>query len=198
MEEWLRFMAQLAWAQHQAVTTLPPPPPLDSAQVTQAVGARAAPLAADRYRPGRLWQRGLSQILQHFAGSLLPDEATAVITTHVIADVERIGDEVAILDRGRLLLHAPLEELRDHVRQVEIEDGDGAADFGPHVAVLGRARQGTTSVAWIKHDGLSDDELCRRLGPKAVIRNVGLEALYLAIAEHRLEAKVEFAKEVVS
>jgi hypothetical protein len=25
-----------------------------------------------------------------------------------------------------------------------------------------------------------------------------LEALYLAIAEHRLEAKVEFAKEVVS
>ena len=30
-------------------------------------------------------------------------EATAIVTTHVIADVERIGDEVAIIDRGRLL-----------------------------------------------------------------------------------------------
>jgi FdhE protein len=79
MEDWLRFMAQLARAQHQAVTTLPPPPPLDSAELTQAVEARAAPLAADRYRPGRPWQRGLSQILQHFAGSLLPDQAKAVI-----------------------------------------------------------------------------------------------------------------------
>jgi FdhE protein len=90
MEEWLRFMAQLAWAQHKAVTTLPPAVPLDSAELTRAVEARAAPLAADRYRPDRLWQRGLLQILQRFADSVLPDQAKAVIADLEAWDAESI------------------------------------------------------------------------------------------------------------
>jgi FdhE protein len=90
MEEWLRFMAQLAWAQHEAVTTLPPAPPLDSAEIKRVVEARAAPLAPDRYSPDRLWQRGLAQILQHFAGSSLPDQAKAVIADLEAWDAEAI------------------------------------------------------------------------------------------------------------
>jgi FdhE protein len=79
MEEWLRFMAQLAWAQQKAVTTLPPPPALDSAGIRRAVEARAAPLGPDRYRPDRLWQRGLLRILQHFESSAVPNQAEAVM-----------------------------------------------------------------------------------------------------------------------
>lgn len=124
-------------------------------------------------------------------------EATAVVTTHVIADVERIGDQVAIIDRGRVLLDAPLEDLREQVRQVEF-DGEGGPDFGPRVSILGRARQGATNIVWIKHDGLSDEELCRRCGPGAVVRSVGLETLYLAIAEHRPVLKTPAAKEIES
>jgi ABC-2 type transport system ATP-binding protein len=125
-------------------------------------------------------------------------EATAIVTTHVIADVERIGDEVAILDHGRLLLHAPLEDLRENVRQVEVPDDAPPPEFGDSVAILGRAQFGATALAWIKQDGISDDELRRRLGPKAVIRNVGLEALYLAIAEHRPAVRTPEAEEVDS
>jgi ABC-2 type transport system ATP-binding protein len=125
-------------------------------------------------------------------------EATAIVTTHVIADVERIGDDVAILDWGRLLLHAPLEDLRDHVRQVEVEDGGVPPDFGPQISILGHVRQGDTNLFWIKQEGVSDEELCRRLGPKTTVRNVGLEAIYLAIAEHRPAVETQAVKEIHS
>jgi ABC-2 type transport system ATP-binding protein len=49
----------------------------------------------------------------------LRGEATVVFSTHVLADVERICDRVAILDRGRLVTEGPLEELlAAHARPV--------------------------------------------------------------------------------
>jgi FdhE protein len=90
MQEWLRFMAELAWAQHKAVTTLPPPPPPDPAVIRRAVEARAAPLAPDRYRLDRLWQRGLAEILRHCAGSLLPDQAKVVMADLKAWDAETL------------------------------------------------------------------------------------------------------------
>jgi ABC-2 type transport system ATP-binding protein len=125
-------------------------------------------------------------------------EASAIVTTHVIADVERIGDEVAILDRGRLLLSAPLEDLRDRVRQVEISGGESLPYLGDRTSVLGHVQRGATAIFWIKQDGLSEDELCARLGPRATIRNVDLETLYLALAEHRPAAEAEPLREVDS
>ncbi len=124
-------------------------------------------------------------------------EATAIVTTHVIADVERIGDEVAILDRGRLLLHAPLEDLRDYVRQVEIAGGETLPYLGDGVTIVGERQQGATAIFWITQNGLGDEELSRRLGPRAAVRHVGLEELYLAMTEHRPASEIEPAKEEV-
>jgi ABC-2 type transport system ATP-binding protein len=41
----------------------------------------------------------------------LRGEATVVFSTHVLSDVERICDRIAILDRGRLVTEGPLDEL---------------------------------------------------------------------------------------
>jgi ABC-2 type transport system ATP-binding protein len=43
----------------------------------------------------------------------LRGESTVIFSTHVLADVERIADRVAILDRGRLVTDAPLADLLD-------------------------------------------------------------------------------------
>jgi len=49
----------------------------------------------------------------------LRGETTVVLSTHVLADVERICDRVAILDRGRLVSESPLEELlAGHARPI--------------------------------------------------------------------------------
>jgi ABC-2 type transport system ATP-binding protein len=49
----------------------------------------------------------------------LRGEATVVLSTHLLSDVERICDRVAILDRGRLVTEGPLEELlASHARPI--------------------------------------------------------------------------------
>ena len=52
---------------------------------------------------------GRRDLLELVAG--LRGEATVVFSTHLLADVERICDRVAILDRGRRVTEGPLEEL---------------------------------------------------------------------------------------
>jgi len=52
---------------------------------------------------------GRRDLLELIAG--LRGEATVVFSTHLLADVERICDRVAILGRGRLVTEGPLEEL---------------------------------------------------------------------------------------
>jgi ABC-2 type transport system ATP-binding protein len=52
---------------------------------------------------------GRRDLLELIAG--LRGDATVVFSTHVLSDVERICDRVAILDRGRRVTEGPLEEL---------------------------------------------------------------------------------------
>ncbi|MGZ8514001.1 MAG: ATP-binding cassette domain-containing protein [Candidatus Limnocylindrales bacterium] len=52
---------------------------------------------------------GRRDLLELIAG--LRGEATVVFSTHVLSDVERICDRVAILDRGRRVTEGPLEDL---------------------------------------------------------------------------------------
>ena len=60
---------------------------------------------------------GRRDLLELIAG--LRGEATVVISTHVLSDVERICDRVAILDRGRRVIEGPLEGLlAAHARPV--------------------------------------------------------------------------------
>ena len=52
---------------------------------------------------------GRRDLLELIAG--LRGEATVVFSTHVLSDVERICDRIAILDRGRRVTEGPLDEL---------------------------------------------------------------------------------------
>jgi ABC-2 type transport system ATP-binding protein len=61
----------------------------------------------------------------------LRGEATVLFSSHVLADVERICDRVAILDHGRLVVEGPLDDLLDRfalpVYRIEAEPGQAAA-----------------------------------------------------------------------
>jgi ABC-2 type transport system ATP-binding protein len=61
----------------------------------------------------------------------LRGRTTVLFSTHVLADVERICDRVAILDHGRLVVEGSLSELLDRfalpVYRVEAEPGQAAA-----------------------------------------------------------------------
>ncbi len=72
---------------------------------------------------------GRRDVLEMIAS--LRGETTVLFSSHVLADVERICDRIAILDHGRLVVEGPLAELLDRyalpVYRVEAESGEGAA-----------------------------------------------------------------------
>jgi ABC-2 type transport system ATP-binding protein len=61
----------------------------------------------------------------------LRGQATVLFSSHVLADVERVCDQVGILDHGRLVVEGPIDQLLDRfalpVYRVEVEPGQAAA-----------------------------------------------------------------------
>jgi FdhE protein len=111
MEDWLRFMAKLAQAQHAAIAQLSTLAGLEPAIVEQAVDARMPPLAADGHRRNPAWRDGLAVILDHFDGAAMPPQVHAaiaqlrgqsVIATETLAD-EFLHCDVAAADAGPVL-----------------------------------------------------------------------------------------------
>lgn len=43
---------------------------------------------------------------------------TVILSSHIISDLERVASHIAFLHRGRLLLHAPLDELKERLHRV--------------------------------------------------------------------------------
>jgi len=111
MEGWLRFMAAVAQAQHDAVATLAPLGHPDPAAVRQAVEARMPPLAADGHRRDPLWRKALAVLLDRCGDETIPAEARGVIASlrgREAEAVERLADNflsggVEAADAGAVL-----------------------------------------------------------------------------------------------
>jgi ABC-2 type transport system ATP-binding protein len=58
--------------------------------------------------------RWLRELLRRLAG----EGRTALVSSHLLAEAAQTVDEVIILDRGRLIAHAPLSELTSMARPV--------------------------------------------------------------------------------
>jgi ABC-2 type transport system ATP-binding protein len=71
---------------------------------------------------------GRKDVLEMLAS--LKGRTTIFFSTHILSDVERICDTVAILDAGRVVVQAPIEELKARYGAskviVEVEDGSDA------------------------------------------------------------------------
>jgi FdhE protein len=118
MAEWLRFMAGLAQAQHDAVARLEPLAGPGPALVAQAVEARMPPLAADGHRRDPLWRESFTVLLDGSDngpfGGTIPAEARTVMESLRVRGVaarEALADDflsggVAPAERGAALFIA--------------------------------------------------------------------------------------------
>ena len=86
---------------------------------------------------------GRRDVLEMLAS--LRGRTTVFFSTHILADVDRICDTVAILDHGRLVVQAPMEELKSRYRAhklvVEVSSG------GDELAAEIQAQPWATAVA---------------------------------------------------
>jgi len=101
MEDWLRFMARLARAQHVAAGAVGSCRKLEKVEVERAVRARIPPLSVDGHRRDATWREALAILLENFDDRDVPAPARAVMASlsHRKADeVENLADD--FLHRG--------------------------------------------------------------------------------------------------
>ena len=128
---------------------------------------------------------GRREVLEMIAS--LRGRTTVFFSTHILADVERVCDTVAILDRGRVVANAPIAELkrRAAVDRLVVEvDGDATMlisklEGRPWLRSLARAEE-TITLA------VSDLKLAQRELPVAIAA-AGLGLKRLEGAEVSLE-----------
>jgi ABC-2 type transport system ATP-binding protein len=112
------------------------------------------------------------------------NDATAVVTTHIISDIERIADDVAVINKGLVVTYAALEDLREQVREIQLENAEAAPQFDDPIEVLGNKAVPGGLLVWVRCPTDAHKTLEQACGKKAVIRSVGLETFYLAMTVH--------------
>jgi len=88
---------------------------------------------------------GRREVLEMIAS--LRGRTTVFFSTHILSDVERVCDTVAILDRGRLAVSATVAELKRRAIQKVSVDIDGDA------GVLGERLAGASWIVQLERDG---------------------------------------------
>jgi ABC-2 type transport system ATP-binding protein len=166
--ETLEFVASVS---HDGTAT-------DRAWISQVLGRVGLAGAADRqtktYSGGMRQRLGIAQALVTRPSVILLDEpvsaldpvgrrevldlmaelrgeATVFYSTHILDDVQRVSDEVAILDNGRLVRAAPTAELLGSFTKDRLRVALGGADDSTAVALAELA--GVASVEPAERDG---------------------------------------------
>jgi FdhE protein len=111
LQDWLSFMARLAFAQQQAVAAVSGIEGVTLAVVDRAVSAGMPPLAADGHRREPAWRMALARILDTVEADPLPAQARGVIARLRAAEsatIEAFADQflhgnVEIEDAGTAL-----------------------------------------------------------------------------------------------
>jgi ABC-2 type transport system ATP-binding protein len=92
-------------------------------------------------------RRDVLEVIRRLGG-----ESTVLFSTHILNDVERVCDRVAILDRGRLVTEGPMDELLARYARPMYEIEPEAADPA-EMSGLERAIQGVGGVTAVDATG---------------------------------------------
>lgn len=78
---------------------------------------------------------GRKEILEHIDS--LSEERTVFLSTHILSDVERVCDEVAIIDKGKLIVQTDLKALKEKYERplFELSFEEPAASFREYLNV---------------------------------------------------------------
>ena len=121
------------------------------------------------------------EVLQALIAHVAAAEMTVFFSSHQIAEVDQIADHVAIIDRGRTVVAAPLDDLRERYRRVQLVfDGQApAATFrSPGVERVQRSGRVLSMVTSAGTERVLDE--ARALNPVSVdVLPITLKEIFL-------------------
>ena len=145
--------------------------------LAEALSSRAELLLLDEPADGLdvATRRELYELLREMTNE---NGTSVVVASHIILDVERIADDVAILLGGKVRLHAQLEQLRDEACEVEFDRGADLSDIAPMAELISSRVTEAGSVAVVRFR--SPHLVGQTLPGECARRRINLEDLYLA------------------
>lgn len=154
-------------------------------QLVLALAARPPLLLLDEPTDG-LDPMGKKQVLGLIADHLASTPTTVLVSTHLVYEVERLGDHLALLHEGRLAAQVSRDELESRMKRYVADvpaETDPAANL--ELPVLERKRTGRELQVTLWGD---EDEMVDRLeGAGATVHEVSrlsLEEATLTLMEH--------------
>ncbi|MGZ6256761.1 MAG: ATP-binding protein DrrA1-3 family domain-containing protein, partial [Candidatus Limnocylindria bacterium] len=95
-------------------------------------------------------RRDMLEVIRRLGGA-----STVLFSTHILNDVERVCDRVAIIDRGRLVTEGPMNDLLERYAQpVYLLEAEAGAE-----PALARLADAIRTAAWVGGFDLSRDVL---------------------------------------
>jgi ABC-2 type transport system ATP-binding protein len=134
---------------------------------------------------------GLDLHVRHeFLGSMVGMAAegrTILISSHQIAEVERVASHVAFLSHGRLLLTASMEELRERIVRLKLRADTEPPDPGRFGAVLQRNGAGKQLHAVLQDPRREELEALRHAEGicDLEVTAMSLEEIYFALVKQK-------------
>lgn len=135
---------------------------------------------------GALDPMGRKDVLDLIAS--LRGRTTVFFSTHILADAERVCDSVAILDRGRVVAQAPIEELKERYSKLKIviEVTDGANLLAAAISQCDWAKSVTLGANEVLEVAVSDLGAAQHAIP-AMVGRQGTGLARLEVKEMDLE-----------
>ena len=110
---------------------------------------------------------------------------TILISSHLLHDVERIVDTVAMLSNGKVVTSGNLEELKSKLRRIRFEgnllDEDRERALTGFRVIRRRFENNLTDLVVEQRDDESDQMLSTILGPDVRIEHLNLEEMFIEL-----------------
>jgi ABC-2 type transport system ATP-binding protein len=136
-------------------------------------------------------RRGFLELVLSLAGD---EDRAVVLSSHMLGDVERVADRIAILDHGRLVLDGALDDLKDQARRLRFIFRAAAPETLALPGLVYLRRSGRELLATVTgYDPAITVQLAASLGAEVEAQPIGLEDLFIDLVGRAPHAQGEAA-----
>ena len=123
-------------------------------------------------------------VAKAYAKFVQSGDRTALLSSHLLDDVERVADRILIMVNGRIAVDCPLESLVDRVSSCTVELDDDTTELGQIPRLIHARRIGKRCVLTLVDFDSQTQEALQRIGGENLSRNPG--NLYLLEPKRRV------------